>query len=225
MRCALNMSLKGSKFTVKGIPGLVLSYDAVSQFCTVQWEGVPDLQSVDMLRVIAEQPDLGFELAAPTDPLWTAAAREHVAPSKKRRFAASVATVKMLYQDSDASEQPDEHEDEQPDEHEVELSVEHSDEHADEHSDENPDELSVATFTTPLTAALDVQDFLSCPITKQVMDDPVFCDDGFIYERAAIERHLRQSRESPVTRAAIRGTLVISFHMRTAIAMWKAGQP
>ena len=39
-----------------------------------------------------------------------------------------------------------------------------------------------------------------CPITKEVMTDPVQAEDGFCYERSAIERHLASDRRSPMTR-------------------------
>mmetsp|Transcript_573 Transcript_573/g.816 ORF Transcript_573/g.816 Transcript_573/m.816 type:complete len:126 (+) Transcript_573:1-378(+) len=39
-----------------------------------------------------------------------------------------------------------------------------------------------------------------CPITKQIMQDPVICSDGFSYERAAIEEWLQTHDVSPVTK-------------------------
>jgi len=38
-----------------------------------------------------------------------------------------------------------------------------------------------------------------CPITHDVMTDPVVCADGYTYERAAIGRWFETSRKSPVT--------------------------
>lgn len=39
-----------------------------------------------------------------------------------------------------------------------------------------------------------------CPITGEVMDDPVIAADGYTYERSAIEDWLSRSKESPITR-------------------------
>ncbi len=40
---------------------------------------------------------------------------------------------------------------------------------------------------------------IRCPITKEIMNDPVMCDDGILYERMAIEEWLTSSHASPVT--------------------------
>ncbi|CAE8612643.1 unnamed protein product [Polarella glacialis] len=44
---------------------------------------------------------------------------------------------------------------------------------------------------------------LQCPITYALMEDPVIADDGFIYERSAIEAWLLSSPCSPMTREAL----------------------
>lgn len=36
---------------------------------------------------------------------------------------------------------------------------------------------------------------LVCPLTKRLMTDPVFCADGYTYERAAIEQHVASQTE------------------------------
>ena len=43
-----------------------------------------------------------------------------------------------------------------------------------------------------------------CPITLQIMIDPVVCDDGNTYERAAIEKHLKTHKTSPLTNVRIK---------------------
>ena len=40
---------------------------------------------------------------------------------------------------------------------------------------------------------------LTCPITNEIMTDPVFTEDGQTYERAAIERWLSTHSTSPLT--------------------------
>lgn len=46
---------------------------------------------------------------------------------------------------------------------------------------------------------------LTCPITHQLFADPVMASDGFLYERAALERWFAARRTSPLTNAAIDG--------------------
>ena len=46
------------------------------------------------------------------------------------------------------------------------------------------------------------EDFL-CPITFEIMEDPVICCDGHSYERAAIERWLTNHNTSPKTNAIL----------------------
>eukprot|EP01084_Bolivina_argentea_P081251 147146_1 len=38
-----------------------------------------------------------------------------------------------------------------------------------------------------------------CPITKQIMTDPVIAFDGHCYERKAIEKYLKMNNKSPIT--------------------------
>ena len=38
-----------------------------------------------------------------------------------------------------------------------------------------------------------------CPITKQIMKDPVIAFDGYCYERSAIETYLKLHNKSPIT--------------------------
>ena len=45
----------------------------------------------------------------------------------------------------------------------------------------------------------DLQSFLECPITHEIMNDPVIAADGHTYERRAIERWLSQKNYSPMT--------------------------
>ena len=65
------------------------------------------------------------------------------------------------------------------------------------------------------------EELLACPITLRVMDDPVLCDDGHLYEREAIEKWLQQSNISPVTRQPVRGRLTKAFSMKAIIDAWR----
>lgn len=50
---------------------------------------------------------------------------------------------------------------------------------------------------------MDTPDELICPITLEIMTDPVICDDGYTYERSAI----MSIHKSPMTREAIKTKL------------------
>jgi hypothetical protein len=64
-----------------------------------------------------------------------------------------------------------------------------------------------------------------CPISYEVMTDPVVLDDGHTYERSAIETWLAHHSESPMTRAAVsRNSLKPNYALRAAIERWKAEQ-
>jgi hypothetical protein len=60
-----------------------------------------------------------------------------------------------------------------------------------------------------------------CPITNEVMDDPVFAMDGFTYERSAISSWFQRHNTSPMTRAVIPPTLVPNAGKRSEIANWE----
>jgi len=65
-----------------------------------------------------------------------------------------------------------------------------------------------------------------CPITLNVMIDPVCTVDGQCFERAAIERWLRVNRTSPLTGAALESTVVIpNIPLRKLCTEWRATRP
>ena len=69
---------------------------------------------------------------------------------------------------------------------------------------------------------------LICPITLQIMNDPVLAHDGHFYERWAIEKfmgdHGPGQLRSPVTRQPMRNTLRKSLAMKSIIdTSWKLG--
>lgn len=50
-----------------------------------------------------------------------------------------------------------------------------------------------------------VEKYLLCPITRELMTDPVICEDGQTYERSAIEQWFRRGHHtSPATNASLR---------------------
>ena len=64
-----------------------------------------------------------------------------------------------------------------------------------------------------------------CPITLDVMSDPVLCSkSGYTYERSAIENALRSNPVDPLTRAPItRADLVPNRALKDQIDLWRSG--
>ena len=61
---------------------------------------------------------------------------------------------------------------------------------------------------------------LACPITKELMRDPVVASDGYTYERSAIEAWMGKTMLSPITHAPLpHKDLVPNLTMRSAISL------
>ena len=61
-----------------------------------------------------------------------------------------------------------------------------------------------------------------CPITHELMDDPVFASDGHTYERRAIAQWLSQKTTSPKTGADLELPILIPDCMaRQQILEWR----
>ena len=68
-------------------------------------------------------------------------------------------------------------------------------------------------------------DFI-CPITTEVMSDPVMAADGHAYERTAMERWLATKPTSPMTGEALEYTGLFPHHMlRRQIREWQEAHP
>ena len=66
-------------------------------------------------------------------------------------------------------------------------------------------------------------DFLLCPITQEVMDDPVITCDGHTFERKAIEDWLNRNDTNPMTGAKMQSKILTSnYALRDACASFKA---
>ena len=61
-------------------------------------------------------------------------------------------------------------------------------------------------------AQREIPDAFRCPITLEIMREPVIAHDGFTYERCAIESWLSSHRTSPKTGAALQSTILIDSH-------------
>ena len=64
------------------------------------------------------------------------------------------------------------------------------------------------------------QEFV-CPITHELMESPVVAQDGFTYEKDAIEDWMRHKKTSPKTNAPIDAVFVPNFNIKTLINEWK----
>jgi len=60
-----------------------------------------------------------------------------------------------------------------------------------------------------------------CPITHELMGTPVVAQDGFTYEKSAIEDWMRHKKTSPKTNEPIEAVFVSNFNIKTLIAEWK----
>ena len=68
-------------------------------------------------------------------------------------------------------------------------------------------------------------DFI-CPITTEVMSDPVMAADGHAYERTAIERWLATKSTSPMTGEELELTRLFPSHiLRRQIREWREAHP
>ena len=55
---------------------------------------------------------------------------------------------------------------------------------------------------------------LTCPITLELMVDPVLADDDEIYERSAILAHLKTDKKSPIVRSTVIDASTLRFSKR-----------
>ena len=71
---------------------------------------------------------------------------------------------------------------------------------------------SGAAGPSEVSEAAEVPDDFICPITAEIMTDPVSTSDGFTYERAAITEWLRTKDTSPKTGATLESTTLYPNH-------------
>jgi endonuclease/exonuclease/phosphatase (EEP) superfamily protein YafD len=60
-----------------------------------------------------------------------------------------------------------------------------------------------------------------CPITQEIMKDPVLCVDGNSYERTAIEEWFKTSKTSPLTNLPLKSKQIFSnFNLKQSIKLF-----
>ena len=87
-----------------------------------------------------------------------------------------------------------------------------------------------ATFSIGITVntggggaeAPDWQPFLQCPITNEIMVDPVVADDGQTYERHALARWLGEQNSSPLTGLGMGARMVPNHALKSMIAKFNS---
>ena len=72
---------------------------------------------------------------------------------------------------------------------------------------------SGAAGPSQASEAREVPDDFICPITAEIMTDPVSTSDGFTCERAAIKEWLRTKDTSPKTGATLESTTLYPNHL------------
>jgi len=87
-----------------------------------------------------------------------------------------------------------------------------------------PDDFKQAE--TPESSIISSEDSMPneffCPITMEVMEDPVICADGHTYEKKAIKKWLREKKRSPKTNAELKSKKLFPNHgLKSLIQDWK----
>jgi len=68
------------------------------------------------------------------------------------------------------------------------------------------------------------QDFL-CPISNQIMDEPVMAADGRIYDRMSMENWLKRSNSSPIFGTPLKHKMLMPYNeLKGRINFWKMQQ-
>ncbi|CAF1466722.1 unnamed protein product [Adineta ricciae] len=81
-----------------------------------------------------------------------------------------------------------------------------------------------STLMQPSDAHVDPPEELLCPITLSLFQDPVVCEDGFTYERQAIEQWLRDGGKSPMTNLPLGQRFLPNQNMKSRVLEWKERQ-
>lgn len=68
----------------------------------------------------------------------------------------------------------------------------------------------------------DVSQSILCPLTQQILEDPVIASDGHTYERKAITEWLKKSKKSPIENNVLdNGNLIANNAIKKLVAEWR----
>jgi hypothetical protein len=71
---------------------------------------------------------------------------------------------------------------------------------------------------------MNIDNFI-CPITQDIMSEPVICSDGITYEKSAIQQWLQHNATSPVTRQPLYNhNLIVNYALKNMIDNYKANK-
>ncbi|EOD39898.1 hypothetical protein EMIHUDRAFT_260352, partial [Emiliania huxleyi CCMP1516] len=85
---------------------------------------------------------------------------------------------------------------------------------------------SLAAERPPSVEEEEPPDDFICPITTELMIDPVMAADGHAYERTAMERWLATKSTSPMTGEALEHICLFPSHiLRRMIREWREAHP
>jgi hypothetical protein len=82
---------------------------------------------------------------------------------------------------------------------------------------------TIAASTKPLSipdtiSEIEIPNQYICPITTEIMSDPVLLTDGHVYEKLAIQRWLLTRNTSPITNALVcKDTIIPCFALKSLI--------
>ena len=69
-----------------------------------------------------------------------------------------------------------------------------------------------------INGATPTDEYLQCPISHEIMTDPVVASDGHTYERNNIKEWLRRDRVSPITNLPMDDWLTPNYAIKSIIA-------
>ena len=190
---------------------LVVEHDSIGKAYLVQWPGSApkreDEKSLHRLLLSYPQPLMfpANELDA-NDPLLLEYSRYETSGARARTAAKNATkaiqiNVDQLEQASDAEE------DEQDDAPPTKRA-------------RNARTATVSIGITVNTGGVgaDLQPFLQCPISHEIMVDPVVAADGHTYEREALARWLSEKNSSPLTGQPMGTRMVPNHAVKSMIA-------
>jgi len=70
----------------------------------------------------------------------------------------------------------------------------------------------------------DPPDEFLCPITQEIMQDPVVASDGHSYERKAIQEWIQKKPISPITNTPLESKLYPNYSLKSRISEWRETQ-
>jgi len=71
---------------------------------------------------------------------------------------------------------------------------------------------------------MELENLLCCPITKQIMINPVICSDNYTYEKNAILAWLEKNTTSPITRQPMLNIIYVNYAIKDLIELYNNNQ-